>query len=69
MVSTIVVGLGWLVSMGFYAVGLWPLGALLRVGLFIFALGAVYWIIRHLVEGEDEISRKQFEQWREKSGR
>lgn len=61
VVGTVVVGLGWLVSMGLYALGLWPLGALLRAGLLIPGLWFLYWIGRHLVEGEEAMTDKEIE--------
>ena len=47
--------------MGLYALGLWPLGALLRIGLLIPAAFFLYWIVRHLAEGSDAITDKEIE--------
>jgi hypothetical protein len=38
----------WYVSVGFYALGLWPLGAVLRAFIWGVALFVLYWIARHL---------------------
>jgi hypothetical protein len=68
-VGVIVVGGGWLLSMGLYYLGLWPLGALLRLGVWGFALFCAYWMFRHLVIGEAETTRRDLERWRMKSDR
>lgn len=38
----------WFASDGLYSLGLWPLGALLRIVVWIYALVCVHRIIRHL---------------------
>lgn len=38
----------WFLSVGLYSWGLWPLGAIIRVGDWIIALFGLYWVIHHL---------------------
>jgi hypothetical protein len=64
VVGGIVVGAGWLISIGFYALGLWPVGALLRVGVWVFALWCLYMVSRHLLIGEWEMTRKDLEKFK-----
>ena len=59
-------GLAWLLSMGLYALGLWPLGALLRVLIVGFATYGLYWVGRHLLESEDARILKDIERMRER---
>ena len=63
-VSGAIVGVGWLISVGFYEIGLWPIGALIRVGVCAFAILGLYWIVRHLVHGEEGIVRGKIERMR-----
>ena len=62
VVAVVVFAVGWLISIGFYELGLWPLGALTRVLAACFALFWLYWVIRHLVESPADRLRKEMEQ-------
>lgn len=62
--AVVVCGIGWLISMGFYAIGLWPLGALTRVGVWLFAIFCLYWIVKHLFIGEDQMMMNDIEKMR-----
>jgi hypothetical protein len=60
VVGVVVVVVLWYVSVGLYAVGVWPLGAVLRVLVWGFALYCLYWIARHLLGygGTEELLRQ-----------
>jgi hypothetical protein len=63
VVGAVVVGIGWLISIGLYELGIWPLGAVVRVGVWAYALFTLYWAARHLVQGRDRIMRDQMERY------
>lgn len=48
VVTLIIVVPIWYLSVGLYALGLWPLGALVRVGDWVIGLFGLYWIVYHL---------------------
>lgn len=48
VVTVVVCGVGWAISIGWYELGLWPLGALTRIGVWLFGLFGLYWIVHHL---------------------
>ena len=64
VVTVVVCGVGWLVSIGLYNVGLWPLGAAVRVGVWGFAAFGLFWMIRHLVESPESRMQKEIERMR-----
>lgn len=61
IVAAVMIGILWLVSMMFYAIGLWPLGALTRIIVWGIAIFFLYWIARHLIQGQDRITRDEIE--------
>lgn len=63
--TVVVVGVGWLISIGMYALGLWPLGAILRIGVWLVAAWGLYWIIHHLRKSPSERLLEQVEAMRE----
>lgn len=67
--TVVVVGVGWLISIGLYELGLWPLGAALRVGVWIFALFGFYWVIRHLLRSPTERLMDEVERMRQAEDR
>jgi hypothetical protein len=61
VVGLIVCGVGWLISMGFYAVGVWPVGAAIRVLVFGFGAFILFWMAKHLIQGQESIDRETIE--------
>ncbi len=60
-VGVVVCGVGWLVSMGAYAIGAWPVGALIRVLVWGFAAFILFWMAKHLIQGQESIDRETIE--------
>lgn len=56
----------WAISIGFYALGWWPLGVALRVLVWIIGLWGVWWIGKHLLIGEEQMTMNDFEKWERK---
>ncbi len=67
IVGAVVVLVLWYLSVGLYALGMWPIAALIRVFVWGFALFCLYWIARHLLGhgGTEDLLRRVEERTRE----